>query len=296
MVEAYCEEVRAWVSAAWPDRDWRGAEIFHGAFHEVVVARHAVARVAQGNGHQQRVDREARVLGIVAQAALPIAVPSPLSGPVSRSGRSGLLTTVIAGQQLGTAPWPEARDGFSRVLKALRQVPAERLAGDLPPPRSWCGGTFWPQIVHRRLRQHLPAAAATRAAAVVRDVIDAEQLAAPGLVHGDLGLHNVLWDAGRLIGVIDLDHACWGDPAMDVAPLVGTFTAQRVAELVDALVLDRATLHRASLSLQVAAAAELTGNNRLRDHALQNFITRLDRGTLYDPGGARPLSRSTTAE
>ncbi len=282
------EEVRAWVSAAWPDHDWAHAEVVHGAFHEVVVARQAVARVAQGAGHQESVDREARVLGTFAQIRLAFAVPSPMSGPVTRAGRSGLLTTLIPGQQLSSAPWSEVRQGFSGILAALRRAPAEPAAAGLPPPRSWCGGTSWPDIVERRLRPHLPAVAASRATAVVQDVIDAERAAVPGLVHGDLGLHNVMWDAGRLTGVIDLDNACWGDPAMDVAPLVGTFTAKCVAEIADAAQLARAMVHRASLSLQVAAAAELTGNSSLRDHALRNFITRLDGGTLYDPGGTRP--------
>jgi hypothetical protein len=48
--------------------------------------------------------------------------------------------------------------------------------------------------------------------------------------------------------------------------------------------------HRASLPLQVAAAAELTGDQHLRDHALTNFTTRLAAGTLYDPAGARPTT------
>lgn len=47
-------------------------------------------------------------------------------------------------------------------------------------------------------------------------------------------------------------------------------------------------LHRATLSLQVAAAAELRGDERLRDFMLSNFDKRHAAGTLYDPGGKRP--------
>jgi aminoglycoside phosphotransferase (APT) family kinase protein len=219
---------------------------------------------------------------------LPFAVPVLLSGPVSGSGRSGLLTTSVVGRQPDSAHWAEVREGFSAVLQALGRVPAEAAAEQMPPPRSWCGGSGWPNIVKRRFMRQMPAVAAERAGAVIEDVICAEQAAAPGLVHGDLGLHNVLWTAGCVSGVIDFDHACWGDPAVDVAPLVGAFSAGRVAGLVETAVLHRALIHRASLSLQVAAAAELIGNNGLRDHAVKNFIIRLQEGTLYDPGGACP--------
>lgn len=43
--------------------------------------------------------------------------------------------------------------------------------------------------------------------------------------------------------------------------------------------------HRASLSLQVASAATLVGDDGLRDYALSNFRAREAAGTLYDPTG-----------
>jgi hypothetical protein len=79
------------------------------------------------------------------------------------------------------------------------------------------------------------------------------------------------------------DHACWGDVAIDIAPLVAAFGAAQAAEFVDRPTVYRAMIHRASLPLQVASAAEITGDTKLRDHALRNFSSRLERGTLYDP-------------
>jgi aminoglycoside phosphotransferase (APT) family kinase protein len=40
--------------------------------------------------------------------------------------------------------------------------------------------------------------------------------AAPRLVHGDAGLHNVLWDA-RGLTLLDWELAGWGDPRLDLA-------------------------------------------------------------------------------
>jgi aminoglycoside phosphotransferase (APT) family kinase protein len=110
----------------------------------------------------------------------------------------------------------------------------------------------------------------------------------PALVHGDFSPHNLLWDGDGVAGLIDFDHACVGDPAMDIAPLIGFFGATAVGSIVDAPTLERGMLHRASLSLQVAAAADLLGDEALRHHALKNFVTRTRARTLYDPGGRAP--------
>jgi hypothetical protein len=87
--------------------------------------------------------------------------------------------------------------------------------------------------------------------------------------------------------VIDLDHACYGDPAIDLAPLIGAYGSAQVADIAEPVEPDRAMRHRATLPPQVAAADSL-GRTDLRDHALTNFTTRLTAGTLHDPQGAQP--------
>lgn len=74
--------------------------------------------------------------------------------------------------------------------------------------------------------------------------------------------------------MIDADHAAWADPAIDVAPLLAHYDPAELALDLDDEVLRRAAIHRRSLSLQVAAAAELAGDDSLRDHALGNFARR----------------------
>jgi aminoglycoside phosphotransferase (APT) family kinase protein len=108
------------------------------------------------------------------------------------------------------------------------------------------------------------------------------------LCHGDFGPHNILWHQDRAAGLIDLDHACLGDPAIDLAPLIGCHGVQAIRPIARPDALKRAMFHRATLSLQVAAAAHLNGSYELRDHALRNFTSRNDNGTLFDPSGATP--------
>jgi len=282
------DDLRASAARAWPAHDWSPAIVASGAFHDVVVrAPHVAARIAGGRGHRRRVSREAVAVRIVAGLELPFLVPQVLGDPVTRAGRTGLLTTFVAGQARLSASWPQARAGVAAALDAFRAVPEHRCAG-LPAPRTWCGGDGWDDVVRSDLVSRLPTGARATAVAVVDDVLAVERDADRSFVHGDVGLHNLLWSGDRPTGLIDADHACWGDPAMDVAPLVGTFGAARVAQIAPPELVQRALYHRASLPLQVAAAAQLIGDCALRDHALRNFATRVAERTLYDPNGMRP--------
>jgi Ser/Thr protein kinase RdoA (MazF antagonist) len=277
-----------WAQTAWPDRSWTGARVLHGAFHDVVLTDEWAARIARGQDHRARVDREARLLRMAGQLGLTCAVPSLLDGPVSRGDRSGVLTTVVPGDSRETELWTDVRGGLLAILDELAL--ARPVAGEpVPMARMWCGGPDWPAIVEGRLGHHLPPGLADRAMAVVADVIAVERESAPGCVHGDFGLHNVLWQSATARGLIDFDHLAWGDPAIDVAPLVGSFSAAQLSGDFDRELLRRAMFHRASLSLQVAAAAELAEDRALRDHALGNFTGRLRAGTLYDPAGTSPV-------
>lgn len=280
--------VRRWLRENWPTRRWQAATLLHGAFHEVaVLADDVVARVATGPGAEGRVEREARAHAVVASSGLRVTVPEVVAGPLSADGRTGFLTSFVPGTHRLDAEWADVRSGLADLLDALGEVDPVAVVG-LPEVRAWCGGDHWPAVVRDHLVPRLPDPAAKRAQQVVVDVLQVGDGARPVLVHGDFGLHNVLWRAGSPSALVDLDHAALGDPAVDVAPLVGAFGAAALRDVVDRNVLEAASLHRASLPLQVAAAAQLCGRPGLRDHALRNFVERSAAGTLYDPGGRRP--------
>jgi hypothetical protein len=211
-----------------------------------------------------------------------------VDGPVSREDRSGVLTTVVAGDLRESDRWLDVRDGLLAILDEFALARPQD-GGAVPAARMWCGGPDWPGIVEDRLGRHVPPGVMGGAVAVVADVVAVERESSPGLVHGDFGLHNVLWQWGRVCGLIDFDHFGWGDPAIDVAPLVGKFSAAQLSGDFERDLLRRAMFHRASLPLQVASAAALAGDVALRDHALGNFVRRARSGTLYDPAGASPV-------
>jgi hypothetical protein len=78
----------------------------------------------------------------------------------------------------------------------------------------------------------------------------------------------------------------WAALAGPVAGVLRALAGVDVAALPRRLPPPRA--HRASLVLQLAAAAELLGAAALREHALGNFVARARAGTLYDPGRRAP--------
>lgn len=281
------------LQAAWPAEQWEQAQEFIGAFHQVrLPSAQVAARIVVGDRGEERSAREARILRVVEGANLGIAHPALVAGPQLIGGPSprwAYLTTRVPGvpaedlEECGA----ERLRHYARVLGELRSVDLERLSG-LPEPRDWCGGRAWPELVRTRLAPRLDMEEAREAVRRAESVLEVEADAPAVFCHGDFGPHNLLWEGGAVASLIDLDHACVGDPAIDIAPLIGFHGASRIAELVPADELRRAAIHRASLPLQVAAAAHIAGLESMRDHALGNFRKRLALGTLFEPEGWVP--------
>jgi hypothetical protein len=282
--------------AWWPKFDWRLAEVRRGAFHEVLVLQgRAVARIAK------RIPRNARRHtdkdGVLSSRRPDWRTPR-LMAPLraTADGRYGMLVDWIPGRHDDNAPWVRVARELSTLLREAEAGQLFAASGELPERRAWCGGTDFPSLVRTELSAVFAEPAVRKAAAdVVDEMLDAGDGVPTGPVHGDLSMHNILWHASeepsadlRISGLIDLDHAAVADPAIDVAPLLGQFGSAVVGSVVEPETLRRAMLHRATLSLQVAASAELCHDYSLRDFALNNFTRRWNAQTLYDPDGHVP--------
>lgn len=290
------DEIRAWATVRWPDIDWSGSEVRVGAFHHVMLSADGpIMRGAVGLGHAFRVARELAVAKVVAGLGLKVPVPAVLDGPVGDEVMTAVLITRAPGVHGPDREWDA---DLAKVYRDLLTDfgGAELGAGSsLPRPRSWCGGPEWPDLV-QTVTAALSEDLQQLATQLVVAVLEIETEGQWGFVHGDFGPHNILWQGGNATSVIDFDHACLGDPAIDVAPLVGVYGADAVASIVESRLLERAMVHRSTLSLQVACAAHLIGQYALRDHGLRNFARRATDGTLYDPGGRRPGQTTAVAE
>lgn len=263
----------------------------HGAFHLVLTAPNGPSlRATLGERGRERSRREASTLETLDAAQLPLTIPQVLDGPLwVDTARTWVtcLTTVPGAPAADLAECSAQRlSAYADILTALRAATSG--CGPLPPVRAWCGGEEWAEVVQRDLIPRLEPAVGGVAAERVDAVLEAESAVEPTLCHGDFGPHNILWSTGRAVSVIDVDHACLGDPAIDIAPLISFHGASHLASLCSADTLRRAMLHRATLPLQVAASAHLAGLGQLRDHALGNVTRRVADGTLFDPTGEPP--------
>lgn len=258
------------------------SSVAHGAFHEVLIAQDRVARVLLGGDQMARAGREHANHAALPERIGDVHVPAVQSRVVTGAGFTGYLLTAVPGKSRDVT-WADAREPLTEVLDALHRTPAPQ---GLAHPRAWCGGTQLAEIVESQFGDQLGQAHPD----AVRLVRALDTLTSPRtvFVHGDFGPHNLLWQGSRVSGLIDFDHATAGDPAMDVAPLIGLFGARAVAEITERDTLERALWHRATLSLQVAAAAHTCDLLTLRDHALGNFRRRWAEGTLFDPEGTHP--------
>lgn len=283
------DSVRAWAAEIWPQIDWQGAEVRNGAFHLVVLPHEGpILRATRGSGHATRMRRELGVLKTLERVGLSLPAPKPESEPFFDTDQSGVLVSWVPGHHGPDRDWDEALSWtYRKLLDELVAVDVAAVA-DLPEPRAWCGGSGWSNLITNELLGLLDASVRTAAVEAVSAVLEYEQAVEQRLCHGDFGPHNLLWRDGEVVGWIDMDHSCVGDPAIDLAPLVGFYGADAVESMADRASVDRAMIHRATLALQVGAAAHLNGYLSLRDHALANFTRRHQQGVGYDPGGRQP--------
>lgn len=277
-----------WVRRAFAGDAWDDAQMRSGAFHDVAVAVDAVARVLSGPGHRVRAESEHETWTAWNRVSLPLAVPSLIGAVVSDDDHSGYLVGRLPGEPCEDLPWRSVRARFAEILSALAEVDVRALR--LPPPRAWCGGEMFGEIVSTELAPQLARHGGAALAASAIETVDRMLALGDGhqrLVHGDLGPHNLLWHDGDASGLIDLDHSCVGDVMVDLAPLIGRYGSRAVREIATREDVERATTYRATLSLQVAAAAHLRDAAALCDHALGNFATRMREGSLGDPDAVR---------
>ena len=152
-------------------------------------------------------DREARTLSFVESIAAPTPVLLAADSSGAEAGAPALLMTALPGrvewQPEDVDPWLERLAETLPAVHAAAPAPGQfpehvpdRPSGYEPPP--WAGR---PQVWERAAEIfHRPAPDEAKT-----------------FIHGDFHPGNVLWDKGRVTGVIDWQAGCIGSPSVDVA-------------------------------------------------------------------------------
>ena len=185
------------------------------------------------------VDREVRVLGLL--AATPVPVPEVVAADPdgSRCDVPAILLTRLPGHP--PRPADAEAEGFCRQL-------AETLAlihgaGERARPVGVPYRLYYDRARAEPARWMSRSRTWERAIAAVRETPPS---AVPTLIHRDYHPENTLWSRGRLTGVVDWTQASWGPPELDVAHMRWNLAADHGQEVADRfLACYRATTGRA---------------------------------------------------
>jgi len=192
------------------------------------------------------VEQQRRELGLLNRLAgsLPCRVPQPCWTRTADEHNWGFMGyPKIAGEAISADALndPQIADQVSRFLESLHSFPqfeAEQVGVRVYTPQSWRAeyAEFfaWAQSV---LFPLLDADTRARQTGLWLSYLDqpGNFRFQPVLIHGDLGLEHILWDAvdRRLTGVIDWEDARLGDPALDFAGVMAACGEKAVQKLLD---------------------------------------------------------------
>lgn len=191
------------------------APTFGGFSHHSALAtiggRRCVVKAAEAAPKRADLRHEARVLALLRGSSLPapallaLAEDAGWTVEVLRfmAGDNGLQILAQTPEKLA-----QVYDGLGRALAAVHRSALPSPAQDLLLAER-----------ARRLRislADLPLDQDLRAALAKALEQPAWRSAEMCLVHGDAGIHNLLWD-GRVTALLDWEWAGWGDPLLDLA-------------------------------------------------------------------------------
>lgn len=254
----------------WPRHDWSNTEIRHGAFHTAVMLEDAVYRVRHGRNRRLAIYAEVAVMQKFSEFDLRGSTPRVIADGFHAAEWSAFGTTRLPGTPLVPTSWASDRHIILPLLDSLRSVEAHLDTG-IPESPQWCGGRDFADLLEQLMEDIAPPVrASARDTVAMMFSMENDEMK---LCHGDFGPHNILIsDTG--IGLIDPDNLCLGDEALDVAPLLGSYSTSDLKQDFSQELLQRAAAIKRALPLQVAVAADLAGDEGLRNHALNNFATR----------------------
>lgn len=221
------DQVLALVAAAFPGQPIGEVTSTEGGFSHhsalaTIGARRCAIKAATDGAKRADVRHEARMLALLGGHALP----SPELLALSESDAwTVTVSAAIAGRNgihlyQQTELLPLAYHKLGELLSSVHSTPIAP-----PDPKLLLAERF------RQVQEHLPNLGLEPK---LLDVLTASlahpvwQPANPRLVHGDAGLHNVLWD-GHINALLDWEWSGWGNPLLDVAWVYWTIRWRAVA-------------------------------------------------------------------
>lgn len=170
------------------------------------------------------------------QGHVPLAVPNPIYTNLDTReiGKVFAGYKMIPGEAVNIYGLEKRYDGatcqrladqLAEFLKALHGVTAEQIGYELPrEDHHRVYGDMYARVREKLFPRMRPDARSMIEKDFETYLSDARNFDYPGgLVHGDFGTGNILFDAEKrcFTGVIDFDFSEWGDPADDLSAIYG---------------------------------------------------------------------------
>lgn len=229
-----------------------------GSAHTVVLlAGHAAVRVGRAPASAAAMRRRQQLVDGI-PGSVGFLLPRSLGPVVELDGFSAVATELMPG-----APCPAGEGDLGELRNLLARVasiPTGPIEGLLAEPLEFCGGSDWYCIQRKEVIPLLDEDVQGRALDAVCALASLEP-AREVFAHGDLAGHNVFWDGGRVVGVLDWDLASRSDRSTDLA-CVGAWNGWNKLPLIAGSAdIGRAAVRRNTFRLQQLAFTVLNGRS-----------------------------------
>ena len=268
-----------------------------GAGPGIAAGSSLIFRFPHGGQGDLLLQRERRLCAALA-ASLPVPIPGyeyysdgcP-SFPRPVAGYRKLPGISLQDCALGYSAVQQVASQVGEFLSALHSVPPRTLQPIVLPRLGPTQVMEKQQALYSEVRQHVYPALSVRERAWTGELFESF-LVDPGnlrfkpvLVHGDLDSSNILCDPadGTLVGIIDFEEACLGDPAWDFCVLVAEHGPAFLQALLDAyhLPLDagfraRVAFHSRRILFHELLYGLKHGDSRFSQHAMERLRRAMD--------------------
>lgn len=185
----------------------------NGSVSRIVIRRYAVF----GNYDRgEKARREFKTFELLQRNGIPAPRPLYLDEKGAILGTPGIVTSYVPGEQIASPPDPESwARSLATMLAKIHSVPCDTTTKSfLLDANSEATWFLRSGSVPDYMKAHPDGAVVWQTA---HDLWPDIQQVPAGLVHIDYWSGNILWDAGRIIAIVDWEEAAYGDPGIDVA-------------------------------------------------------------------------------
>lgn len=186
-----------------------------GTTTSVSLRRSEANETDHGYVRPDHMARDFHILQVIEKTGLPAPRPILLDETGEHFGVAAMLLSHLPGKPAmksrNLSKWSEE---LARGIAEVHAIGSDRV--DISSLRPYMRDAIRDNLANWRDDMQSDALAA-RSCAALEEAIDHIDFGAFALIHGDYWPGNILWQRGRLTGIVDWSNASLGDPRIDLA-------------------------------------------------------------------------------